>query len=271
MGPPDKQPDFPVLDTYDLPGYRLVARAPTLWECNWLQVKDNSMDPAHLAFLHTLARQPGIYRGSRGTRRMGLDGDPGRHGLYRHAPARRPRLGAGRRFHPAQHSPVPAERRPDGLAHTDQPADGDDLGGAARRHPHDADRLSTVRPRARSRGAARVSGKMRAGLRRPAADTGRLRRASQHPWRHRAARARTPRLDRPGRDDDAQHDPAGYPGGAGRRRPGLPGAQNGEMFATFAHDRVVPGIPPAANPEEDSRRLREVARDVVAEMVRTGS
>jgi phenylpropionate dioxygenase-like ring-hydroxylating dioxygenase large terminal subunit len=54
MGPPEKQPDFPILDTFDLPGYRLVARAPTLWECNWLQVKENSMDPAHLAFLHTL-------------------------------------------------------------------------------------------------------------------------------------------------------------------------------------------------------------------------
>jgi hypothetical protein len=33
----------------------------------------------------------------------------------------------------------------------------------------------------------------------------------------------------------------------------------------------VPGIPPAATPEEDSRLLREVARNVVAEMVRTGS
>jgi nitrite reductase/ring-hydroxylating ferredoxin subunit len=60
MGPPDKQPAFPVLDTYDLPGYRLSARAPTLWECNWLQVKENSMDPAHLAFLHTLPGSEGF-------------------------------------------------------------------------------------------------------------------------------------------------------------------------------------------------------------------
>ena len=51
---------FPILDTYDLPGYRLVARAPTLWECNWLQVKENSMDPAHLAFLHTLPGSEGF-------------------------------------------------------------------------------------------------------------------------------------------------------------------------------------------------------------------
>ena len=60
MGPPDKRPPFPVLDTYDLPGYQLVARAPTLWECNWLQVKENSMDPAHLAFLHTLPGSEGF-------------------------------------------------------------------------------------------------------------------------------------------------------------------------------------------------------------------
>jgi len=60
MGPPGKQPDFPLLDTYDLPGHRLTARAPTLWECNWLQVKENSMDPAHLAFLHTLPGSEGF-------------------------------------------------------------------------------------------------------------------------------------------------------------------------------------------------------------------
>src|SRR5580704_6435115 len=60
MGPPDRQPPFPVLDTYDLPGYQLIARAPTLWECNWLQVKENSMDPAHLAFLHTLPGSEGF-------------------------------------------------------------------------------------------------------------------------------------------------------------------------------------------------------------------
>ena len=60
MGPPDKQPPFPMLDTFDLPGYRLVARTPSLWECNWLQVKENSMDPAHLQFLHTLPGSQGF-------------------------------------------------------------------------------------------------------------------------------------------------------------------------------------------------------------------
>jgi len=60
MGPPDKCPDFPILDTFDLPGFRQVARAPTLWGCNWLQVKENSMDPAHLAFLHVLPGSQGF-------------------------------------------------------------------------------------------------------------------------------------------------------------------------------------------------------------------
>ena len=60
MGPPQLKPDFPIFDTYDLPGYRQVARAPTLWDCNWLQVKENAMDPAHLQFLHTLPGSDGF-------------------------------------------------------------------------------------------------------------------------------------------------------------------------------------------------------------------
>jgi nitrite reductase/ring-hydroxylating ferredoxin subunit len=60
MGPPDKQPDFPILDTFDLPGYELVAMPGYVWPCNWLQVKENSMDPAHLAFLHTLPGSTGF-------------------------------------------------------------------------------------------------------------------------------------------------------------------------------------------------------------------
>jgi phenylpropionate dioxygenase-like ring-hydroxylating dioxygenase large terminal subunit len=60
MGPPDKKPEFPILDTYDLPGYQLVASPGYIWPCNWLQVKENSMDPAHLAFLHTLPGSVGF-------------------------------------------------------------------------------------------------------------------------------------------------------------------------------------------------------------------
>ena len=60
MGPPDQQPVFPIFDTYDLPGYQLIARPGYIWPCNWLQVKENSMDPAHLAFLHTLPGSEGF-------------------------------------------------------------------------------------------------------------------------------------------------------------------------------------------------------------------
>jgi len=60
MGPADKQPAFPIFDTFNLPGYQLVARPGSIWPCNWLQVKENSMDPAHLAFLHTLPGSEGF-------------------------------------------------------------------------------------------------------------------------------------------------------------------------------------------------------------------
>jgi len=39
---------------------------------------------------------------------------------------------------------------------------------------------------------------------------------------------------------------------------------------TYSHDRVVPGIPPAATPEEDKLLLRETARKVVADAVQRG-
>jgi nitrite reductase/ring-hydroxylating ferredoxin subunit len=60
MGPPEQQPAFPILDTFHLPGYQFVARSGYIWPCNWLQVKENSMDPAHLAFLHTLPGSEGF-------------------------------------------------------------------------------------------------------------------------------------------------------------------------------------------------------------------
>ena len=60
MGPPDKKPEFPIYDTIsdelDKPGYRLAAGYKRIWPCNWMQIKDNSMDPAHLQYLHTIVR-----------------------------------------------------------------------------------------------------------------------------------------------------------------------------------------------------------------------
>ncbi len=58
MGPPDQRPPFPVLDTFEMPGYRVVASGPEddryVYRCNWLQIKENAMDPLHRVFLHDL-------------------------------------------------------------------------------------------------------------------------------------------------------------------------------------------------------------------------
>jgi nitrite reductase/ring-hydroxylating ferredoxin subunit len=55
MGPPELTPRFPIYDTFDLPGFELHPAAGFVLPCNWLQVKDNSMDPVHTSFLHALS------------------------------------------------------------------------------------------------------------------------------------------------------------------------------------------------------------------------
>ncbi len=52
MGPPDKKPPFPVFDHFDLPGVRLALPLRLPFACNWVQVKENALDPAHTAVLH---------------------------------------------------------------------------------------------------------------------------------------------------------------------------------------------------------------------------
>ena len=56
MGPPDKMPELPILDLYELPGYTLErAEFPdtrTILPCNWLQIVDNFLDPLHEEVLH---------------------------------------------------------------------------------------------------------------------------------------------------------------------------------------------------------------------------
>jgi phenylpropionate dioxygenase-like ring-hydroxylating dioxygenase large terminal subunit len=54
MGPPDQQPPFPVYDSFVQPGYRLIPGQNYFYPCNWLQIMENAMDPAHMAFLHTI-------------------------------------------------------------------------------------------------------------------------------------------------------------------------------------------------------------------------
>jgi len=50
LGPPRSNPNCPL---YDMPGHRT---APGFWiyPVNWLQARENGMDPAHTAFLHTI-------------------------------------------------------------------------------------------------------------------------------------------------------------------------------------------------------------------------
>ena len=54
MGPPDKQPPFPLYDCFERPGYRLIPGRKYFYPCNWLQIVENAMDPVHTAFLHTI-------------------------------------------------------------------------------------------------------------------------------------------------------------------------------------------------------------------------
>src|SRR4029077_7473164 len=49
-----------------------------------------------------------------------------------------------------------------------------------------------------------------------------------------------------------------------------PMLKNGAAVPTYSHDRVVSGIAPAPTPEADRLLLREVARSVVRETVKTG-
>ena len=57
MGPPEKVPDFPIYDTFEVPGYRVEPAEPpgisTIKPCNWMNIMDNVVDPVHEAFLHT--------------------------------------------------------------------------------------------------------------------------------------------------------------------------------------------------------------------------
>ena len=55
LGPPERQPAFPLYDSYEVAGHTLMPAAKFALPCNWLQVKDNSMDPVHTAFLHALS------------------------------------------------------------------------------------------------------------------------------------------------------------------------------------------------------------------------
>jgi hypothetical protein len=198
---------------------------------------------------------------------MGLDGDPGGHGVHRHTAAGRPRLGARGRFHSAQYPPVSANADPMAKRNSiNRPAATtwavplDDThtmqigfyrtpeGREMRRGAgfgQDASRSYEERQRIPGDYDAQVS--IHGGI-------------ARHRLEHLAATDRGVTMLRNmvrrgiravGNGDDPRHNV-------------MP---NGNVIATFAHDRVVSGIPPATTPEEDKRLLQEVARGVVTEMI----
>jgi phenylpropionate dioxygenase-like ring-hydroxylating dioxygenase large terminal subunit len=269
MGPPEKQPEFPILDTFDLPGYRMVARAPTLWECNWLQVKENSMDPAHLAFLHTLPDSQGFTEdlGALGewdwmetpagmvyidTRRQGdrvwvrvADFIP--PNIHQFPPNADPMAKRTVINRPAATTwAVPLDD-----THTMQigfhraPEDQEPRRGPG--FGQDDSRSYEERQRIPGDYDAQVS--IHGGI-------------ARHGLEHLASTDRGVTMLRNmiRRGIRAVHNGAD---------PGDINNRSGTVITTFAHDRVVPGIEPAATPEKDRQLLREVARNVVGEMVRT--
>ena len=60
MGPLDRMPIFPQYDFYDVPGMRMVEGIRLIVECNWLQMRENTMDPAHTFTLHAVPQWRGM-------------------------------------------------------------------------------------------------------------------------------------------------------------------------------------------------------------------
>lgn len=57
LGPPNPIPEFPIFDTFEVPGTEMVPYTCS-FPCNWLQVTENGIDPVHSMFLHTLVNGP---------------------------------------------------------------------------------------------------------------------------------------------------------------------------------------------------------------------
>ena len=56
MGPPERKPPFPVYDVFEKPGVTHHVYKFS-WPCNWLQIRENGMDPLHGKYLHADAGQ----------------------------------------------------------------------------------------------------------------------------------------------------------------------------------------------------------------------
>ena len=60
MGPPERVPVFPQLDRFDVPHVRLVPGVRLNVQCNWVQIKENVVDPHHTNHLHTIPQRRGM-------------------------------------------------------------------------------------------------------------------------------------------------------------------------------------------------------------------
>ena len=53
MGPPEEKPEFPEYDIYRYPEDTKLVAFSHIYQCNWLQVFENLIDPVHTSFLHS--------------------------------------------------------------------------------------------------------------------------------------------------------------------------------------------------------------------------
>lgn len=60
MGPPQRIPVFPMFDRLDLPGVKIVPGIRFKQDCNWIQVKENTVDPHHTHVLHVIPQIRGM-------------------------------------------------------------------------------------------------------------------------------------------------------------------------------------------------------------------
>ncbi len=60
MGPPERVPVFPLYDRFALPGISLVPGERWALECNWIQIKENAVDPHHTNVLHVIPQLRGM-------------------------------------------------------------------------------------------------------------------------------------------------------------------------------------------------------------------
>ena len=60
MGPPDRIPVFPMYDRLTLPGLKIVPGIRFKQDCNWMQIKENPVDPAHTNILHAIPQLRGM-------------------------------------------------------------------------------------------------------------------------------------------------------------------------------------------------------------------